>query len=194
MKELVKKRIKVSLLLILFGITTSAMGQVGAWDPNLEEKSAKTISVFMESNDNMKSYFEDAYGYVVFPSIGKGGIVVGGAHGRGILYEQGEVVGQAKMTQVTVGFQWGGQAFSEVIFFKDYAALESFRKGELEFAGQVSAVALTKGASADIAYENGVAVYTLSKAGLVYEATLGGQKFKYLAKGKQKDLELVESK
>ena len=127
----------------------------------------------------MNSYFEDSYGYVVFPSIGKGGIVVGGAHGRGIVYEQGESIGAAKMTQVTLGFQWGGQAYSEVLFFKDKAALDSFKNSELEFSGQASVVAVTLGASADIAYENGVAVYTLTKGGLMYEASLGGQKFKF---------------
>ena len=128
----------------------------------------------------MESYFEDSYGYAIFPSVGKGAIVIGGAHGRGIVYEQGGLIGTAKMTQLTVGFQWGGQAYSEVLFFKNAEALESFKKSELEFSGQVSAVAITKGASADIAYENGVAVYTITKAGLMYEASLGGQKFKYL--------------
>lgn len=195
MKNLSKMKIQISLLVVLLTITSSSIAQVGAWDPKLEEKSAKTISIFEEKNDSMKSYFEDSFGFVVFPSIGKGGIVVGGAHGRGIVYKKGEVIGQAKMTQVTVGFQWGGQAFSEVIFFENHAALESFKNGNLEFAGQVSAVAITKGASADIAYENGVAVYTLSKAGLMYEASLGGQKFKFLPKGKQikTDEKIVET-
>ena len=186
---------QINLLVAFFAITFTAAAQVGAWDPKLEEKSAETKAKFEERNDRMKSYFEESYGYVVFPSIGKGGIVVGAAHGRGMVYEQGETIGQAKLTQVTVGLQWGGQAFSEVIFFKDKAALESFKNGDLEFAGQVSAVAITKGASADIAYENGAAVYTLSKAGLMYEAALGGQKFKYLPiKGSvEGDQEIVET-
>ena len=85
------------------------------------------------------------------------------------------------MTQVTLGLQWGGQSYSEVIFFDNAATLESFKNGEIEFSGQVSAVAITAGASADIAYKNGVAVYTVTRAGFMYEASLGGQKFKYLA-------------
>ena len=175
-----KVNIQTSLLVVLFVFATSAMAQVGAWDPKAEEKAEKTIATFKEKNDKMNSYFEDSYGYVVFPSVGKGGIVLGGAHGRGIVYEQGELIGAAKMTQITLGFQWGGQAYSEVLFFKDKDALDSFKKSDLEFSGQASAVAVTLGASADIAYENGVAVYTLAKGGLMYEASLGGQKFNYL--------------
>jgi lipid-binding SYLF domain-containing protein len=175
-----KVNIQTSLLVVLFVFATSAMAQVGAWDPKAEEKAEKTIATFKEKNDKMNSYFEDSYGYVVFPSVGKGGIVLGGAHGRGIVYEKGELIGAAKMTQITLGFQWGGQAYSEVLFFKDKDALDSFKKSEVEFSGQASAVAVTLGASADIAYENGVAVYTLAKGGLMYEASLGGQKFNYL--------------
>jgi len=181
MKNSNQTNIRTGLLVVLFIIATSAMAQVGAWDPKAQEKAEKTIATFKEKNDKMNSYFEDSYGYVVFPSVGKGGIVLGGAHGRGIVYEKGALIGAAKMTQVTLGFQWGGQAFSEVIFFKDKAALDSFKKSELEFSGQASAVAVTLGASADIAYENGVAVYTHTKGGLMYEASLGGQKFNYLS-------------
>ena len=190
-----KVNIQTSLLVVLFVIATSATAQVGAWVPKAEENAEKTITTFKEKNDKMHSYFEESYGYVVFPSVGKGGIVLGGAHGRGIVYEQGASIGAAKMTQVTVGFQWGGQAYSEVLFFKDKAALDSFKNSELEFAGQVSAVAVTLGASADIAYENGVAVYTLAKGGLMYEASLGGQKFKFLSDDNttEEELCLVET-
>ena len=180
MKNLSKMKFQTSLSIVLLVIFSSASAQIGAWNPNAEEKAQKAISSFKEKNENMGSYFEDSYGYAIFPSVGKGAIVIGGAHGRGIVYEQGELIGAAKMTQLTVGFQWGGQAYSEVLFFKNAEALESFKKSELEFSGQASAVAITKGASADIAYENGVAVYTITKAGLMYEASLGGQKFKYL--------------
>jgi lipid-binding SYLF domain-containing protein len=192
MKNLSKMNIQSSLLVVLFVFATSAMAQVGAWDPKAEEKAEKTITTFREKNDKMNSYFEDSYGYVVFPSIGKGGIVLGGAHGKGIVYEQGASIGAAKMTQVTFGFQWGGQAYSEVLFFKDKAALDSFKNSNFEFSGQASAVAVTLGASADIAYENGVAVYTLTKGGLMYEASLGGQKFNYLPNVISSDIEQLE--
>lgn len=180
MKNSNHTNLHTSLLVVLLILATSAMGQVGAWDPKAEEKAEKTITTFREKNDKMNSYFEDSYGYVVFPSVGKGGVVLGGAHGKGSVYEQGELIGEAKMTQVTFGFQWGGQAYSEVLFFKDKATLDSFKNSEFKFAGQASAVAVTLGASADIAYENGVAVYTLTKGGLMYEASLGGQKFNFL--------------
>lgn len=180
MKNSNQTNLQTSLLVVMLFLATSAMAQVAAWDPKAEEKAEKTITTYREKNDKMNSFFEDSYGYVVFPSVGKGGIVLGGAHGRGSVYEQGEFIGEAKMTQVTLGFQWGGQAYSEVLFFKDKATLDSFKNSELKFAGQASAVAVTLGASADIAYENGVAVYTLAKGGLMYEASLGGQKFNYL--------------
>jgi lipid-binding SYLF domain-containing protein len=170
---------KVTLLIALLLIGASYANAQQTWDVKMEGKSLRTIEIFKEKSWEMKSIFKNAYGYAVFPSIGKGGIVVGGAHGKGILYEQGKAVGDAKMTQVSVGFQWGGQSYSEIIFFEDKEALELFRTNRLELAAQASAVAVTAGISKDIPYNNGVAIYTLPKAGLMYEATVGGQKFKY---------------
>lgn len=154
--------------------------QIGAWDPEAERNCQKTIEEFKDKDQKFEDYFEKAWGYAVFPTIGKGAIGIGGAHGGGLVYEKGNVIGETKMTQITVGFQWGGQAYSEVIFFKDKKALKSFKYGEIEFSGQASAVAVTAGASADIAYENGVAVFTMAKGGLMYEASIGGQKFKFI--------------
>ena len=187
MKNSRKVRLTFGLTMLLFVFFSSAYAQLGAWSPKGVEKAEQAINTFKDKNDKMTDYFADTYGYVVFPSIGKGGIVLGAAHGRGIVYEQGEAIGEAKMTQVTLGLQWGGQAYSEVIFFKNAAALEAFKRGELEFSGQVSAVAITAGASADISYENDVAVYTLTKAGFMYEASLGGQKFKFIANNSSLD-------
>jgi lipid-binding SYLF domain-containing protein len=181
MKNSRKVRLTTGLTMLLFVFFSSAYAQLGAWNPKGVEKAEQAINTFKDKNDKMTDYFADSYGYVVFPSVGKGGIVLGAAHGRGIVYEQGEAIGEAKMTQVTIGLQWGGQAYSEVIFFKNAAALAAFKRGELEFSGQVSAVAITAGASADISYDNDVAVYTLTKAGFMYEASLGGQKFKFIA-------------
>ena len=180
MKNQSKVKMTTSLLIVLLVSGSSVFAQIGAWNPEEVERAEEAILTFKEKNDKLAPYFAKSYGYVVFPSVGKGGIVVGGAYGRGVVYEQGEVIGEAKITQVTIGLQWGGQSYSEIVFFDNAATLESFKKGELEFSGQVSAVAITAGASADIAYEDGVAVYTLTKAGFMYEASLGGQKFKYL--------------
>jgi lipid-binding SYLF domain-containing protein len=181
MKNSRKMKLTTSLTLVMLIFFSSTYAQIGAWNPEGVERAEQAIITFKEKNDKATAYFADAYGYVVFPSVGKGAIVLGAAHGRGIVYEQGEAIGEAKMTQVTLGLQWGGQAYSEVIFFKNAEALEAFKGDALEFSGQVSAVAITAGASADIAYENDVAVYTLTKAGFMYEASLGGQKFKFLA-------------
>ncbi len=127
----------------------------------------------------MQAWFREAYGYAVFPSVGKGGIGIGGSHGKGLVYEQRQLVGKTTLTEVTIGFQLGGQAFSEVIFFKDKTAFDDFTRENFEFGAQVSAVALTAGVSADLAYNGGVAVVTATKGGLMYEASVGGQKFSF---------------
>jgi len=134
---------------------------------------------FEEGDPGMQGWFRDAYAYAVFPNVGKGGFGIGGAHGKGLVYEQGKLVGKSSLIQVTVGFQFGGQAFSEVIFFKNKIAFDHFTQENFEFGAQVSAVALSAGVSADLAYSGGVAVVTATKGGLMYEASIGGQKFTY---------------
>ncbi|HSG82681.1 MAG TPA: hypothetical protein VLC48_10545 [Gemmatimonadota bacterium] len=140
----------------------------------------QVVATVVEKDPGMRAWFDTAYGYVVFPNVGKGGIGVGGAHGNGLVYKGGELVGKSELIQVTVGLQLGGQSFVELIFFKDETAFNDFTRGNFEFAAQASAVALTAGASADLAYNSGVAVMTMTNAGLMYEATVGGQKFKYV--------------
>ncbi len=134
---------------------------------------------FIKSDPLMKNLFDNSVGYVIFPNVGKGAIGVGGAAGNGILFEQGTAVGKAKMKQVTVGFQFGGQAYREVIFFENQAAVDQFKGGHFELSAQASAVAATKGASADVKYRNGIMIFTQEKGGLMYEASVGGQKFGY---------------
>ena len=150
-------------------------------------------------------FIDDAYGYAVFPSIGKGGIGIGGAHGKGEVFVGGKKVGKTKMSQITYGLQLGGQVYSQMIFFRDERAFDDFTSGNFEFGAQATAVALTAGAQAsttsggggntssgtdadsskvnadDKEYDSrsGMATFTIAKGGLMYEATLGGQKFKY---------------
>jgi lipid-binding SYLF domain-containing protein len=172
---------KIRLLLIL-AFTTSPLflsAQLGGWHPNLEEKAEQTIRTFKEKNSDFEAFFDEAYAYVVFPSIGKGGAGFGAALGTGIAYKSGRPVGKARVTQVTVGFQFGGQAYSEVIFFEKKEDFERFKESKFELAAQASAVAIDLGASINIAYEDGVAVFTMTKGGLMYEASIGGQKFKF---------------
>ncbi|PCH60602.1 MAG: hypothetical protein COC05_03960 [Gammaproteobacteria bacterium] len=169
---------------------------MAGWNPEAKESAekqdkenigvAEVIANFKNSDPGMQVFFDKAQGYAIFPTVGKGAIGIGGAFGRGEVYEQENLVGKATLTQVTVGFQLGGQAYSEIIFFKDKAAIDRFKKGRFELGAQVSAVAVTAGVSADAAYNNGVAIFTITKGGLMYEAAVGGQKFSYTPIGQVK--------
>jgi lipid-binding SYLF domain-containing protein len=156
----------------LFTTTLPARAQS---DKDVQE----TIQQFEKGDSGMKAWFRDAYGYAVFPSVGKGAVGVGGARGKGLVYERGTLIGKTTLTAVSIGLQLGGQAFREVIFFKDKTALDDFTRGNFEFEAGVSAVALKAGASADLGYSKGVAVMTATKGGLMYEASVGGQKFSF---------------
>ena len=142
------------------------------------------IEKFKAKDPGMAKIFADAVGYVVFPTVGKGGIGLGGARGKGWVYEGGKIIGKSTLTQVSFGFQFGGQAYSEIVFFQTAQAMENFKLGHLKFDAQASAVALTARASADLAYRNGVAIVTMAKGGLMYEASVGGQKFSFKPVGK----------
>lgn len=133
-------------------------------------------------NAGCKSWLETSHGYAVFPSVGKAGLVIGGAHGKGQVYEKGKVVGYTTITQGSIGLQIGAQSFTEIVFFKDKAALDAFREGNYELDAGATAVAGDKGASAAADYSNGVAIYVLGEGGLMAGAAVGGQKFSYAAK------------
>jgi len=168
-----------SLLIIAFGAVSPI---AFAWDPGevgeLDAKAQEALAAFKEQDDGVQRFIDAAAGYVIIPTVGKGGIGIGGARGKGLLYVGGEPAAIVTLTQLTIGFQWGGQAYSEFIFFKDGAAIEDFKRGNYELGAQASAVAVTAGASADADYSSGVAVFTQAKGGLMYEASVGGQKFK----------------
>jgi lipid-binding SYLF domain-containing protein len=183
-------------------LTSLALLLLAGWlTPARADDFSDTIATFQKAMES-KSFFGNAYGYAVFPTIGKGGIVVGGAHGNGRVYEKGKYVGDVSMTQLSIGAQLGGQAFSEIIFLQDKRAFDEFTKGEFEFGAEASAVAITAGVSAQAttggtgagksvssekaevkgSYQKGIAVFTVAKGGLMYEAAVGGQKFKYTKK------------
>jgi lipid-binding SYLF domain-containing protein len=134
---------------------------------------------FLKADWKMEKHFNESYGYVIFPNVGKGAVGIGGAAGNGVAYEQGQEIGMAKLTQLSIGFQWGGQAYREVVFFQNKEAMDNFKGNNIELAAQASAVAATAGASADANYKDGVMVFTMQKGGLMYEASVGGQKFKF---------------
>jgi hypothetical protein len=148
-------------------------------------KAHETIRLMKKADAGLSKFFSGAVGYAVFPNVAKGAIGVGGAHGSGILFEGGAALGKTTVSQVTVGFQLGGQAYSEVVFFENAATLSNFKHGNFAFAAQVSAVAIKAGASANAKYQSGVAVFTMTKGGLMYEASVGGQKFGFQPFGKK---------
>ena len=135
---------------------------------------------FIKSDPLMKALFDKAHSYVIFPNVGKGGFGIGGAAGNGVVYENNTIIGMAKLSQLSIGFQAGGQAYREVIFFESKKQLDRFKESLFEFSAQASAVAATEGASANVKYTDGVMVFTMQKGGLMYEAAVGGQKFKFM--------------
>jgi lipid-binding SYLF domain-containing protein len=172
-----------------------AVASTSAWADNYDEAR----KVFQQAGAS-GGFFDTAYGYALFPTIGKGGIGIGGAGGKGRVFVGGNHVGNTSMAQVTIGMQLGGQAYSMIIFFEDERAFTEFSSGNFEFGAQATAVAITAGASAGAStagggsagasggkndattagsYSKGMAVFTVAKGGLMYEASLGGQKYGY---------------
>ena len=147
-------------------------------DKKASDKTIKALNKFKKIS-SLKTYFKKARGYAVFPNVGKGGIGIGGARGKGEVFEKGKVIGSTSLTHVSIGFQLGGQAFSQIIFFKDKKSLERFTEGNFEFGASASAALISEGANASADYSDGVAVLTFLKGGLMYEASIGVQKFSY---------------
>lgn len=172
---------KNSLAILAFlALSVLALPRVQAQNnETLKMDSKEAKMAFMKADESMKSFFDNSYGYVIFPSVTKAAVIVGGAGAKGVIYEKGKPIGMAKMAQATVGAQVGGQEYREVIFFENKAALDRFKENKLEFSGQVSAVAVKTGAAANAKYADGVTVFTQEKGGLMLEASLGGQKFTY---------------
>jgi lipid-binding SYLF domain-containing protein len=168
-------------------------------------KDSDVINLFSNAGQS-GAYFKRSYGYAIFPTIGKGGLGVGAAHGSGHVYQHGKLIGHVTMNQLSVGWQAGGEAYSEIIFFEDKRALNEFTSGNFEFSGDVGATLITASASASAGttgensaasaekkvaatqgeYHAGMAVFTIAKGGLMYNATIEGQKFSYEPRGNQK--------
>ena len=172
---------RIMLLIVPIFIFASIVNAQDAKHERIIDDSKNAKSEFLKSDKLMQSLFDNSYAYVIFPNVGKGAVGVGGAAGTGVVYEKSKMIGTARMTQVTVGLQIGGQAYREVIFFENEEALNRFRDNKFEFAAQTSAVAATSGASSNAKYRDGVLVFSQEKAGLMYEASIGGQKFSYTA-------------
>jgi lipid-binding SYLF domain-containing protein len=161
-----------------------------------------TITLFKNAGES-GSFFHHCYGYAVFPTIGKGAFVVGGAHGKGRVFAHGKYIGDTSLTQVSVGFQAGGEGYSQIVFFEDKRALDEFTNGNFEFDAGVRVVAITaaaggnagtQGVSGDVSggkkdaattgdYYKGMAVFTIVKGGALYQASVAGQKYSYKPAG-----------
>lgn len=187
---------RINQLVVFFAAILAAAGVAKAG------KYEDTISLFNNAGESA-TFFKNSYGYAVFPNIGEGGFVVGGAYGKGRVYVHGQLAGDTTMKQLSVGFQAGGKGYSQIIFFQDKRALDQFESGSFEFSAGASAIAVTAGANASVGtngvtsgasagkrdastdgiYNAGMAVFTIAKGGLMYAAALAGQKFTYQARG-----------
>jgi lipid-binding SYLF domain-containing protein len=162
---------------LLSGCSTSPKSE--AKRENLETQAQASIDLAKATDPGMAKFFDTSAGYAVFPSIGKGAWIVGGAYGKGILYEHGQPVGYCDMTQASIGFAWGGEAFTEFVFFETPEAVNKFKAGQATLSAQASAVAVKTGAAAKAQFVDGVAVFITGLKGAMVEASVGGQKFSY---------------
>ncbi len=174
------KKLLISAFVMAFAFSSTLA--FSAWDKDesieLTAKAKEALAAFKAEDPSAQNFINQSVGFVVIPTVGKAGFGIGGARGKGVLYENGAVTAVVTLTQLSIGFQWGGQAYSEFIFFQDTPTLTNFKGGNFELNAQASAVAVTAGASADAAFVNGMAIFTRAKGGLMYEAAVGGQKFK----------------
>jgi lipid-binding SYLF domain-containing protein len=178
---------------LLFLACLACAGAVAASGEKRDDMQA--LEKFLQS-DVVAGFHESAYGYAIFPTIGKGGIGIGAAHGKGRVYRNGNKLGEVSMTQVSIGLQLGGQAYRQVIYFEDERALKDFTSGNFEFGAQAEAVAITASAGAQAGtegssasanekqssaakYRKGMIVFTMGKGGLMYQASIGGQKYEF---------------
>jgi lipid-binding SYLF domain-containing protein len=189
---------KKNIIHLMSLITTAALIFVAT--NAVADDYSNTINTFKKSPVT-EPYFKNAYGYAVFPKVGKGGLGIGGAYGRGQVYRGGKATGKTSLIKVSIGFQAGGQAFSEIIFFQDKRAYDEFTSGGFEFDAQASAVAITAGAQvqagtggstagtsaghsgkhAEVNYRKGMAIFVHVRGGFMYEAAIAGQRFNYEA-------------
>jgi len=184
----------------LLAATALVLG-AGLVAPAWADEYDETIELFRKADESGK-FFANAYGYAVFPTIGKGAIGVGGAHGNGRVFEQGKYIGDSTMNQLSIGFQLGGQGFSQIVFFQNSGALQKFISKDFQFGAEANAVAITAAANATAgtggatagagvdkeknkvagSYNSGMAIFTINKGGLMYEVSVKGQKYSFTKK------------
>jgi lipid-binding SYLF domain-containing protein len=167
----------LAIALALAGCSTAPRSPEGR--DALDQTARATLNQLKLEDSSLGIFLSSAYGYAVFPSIGKGGLIAGGSYGKGAVYERGNLVGFADVSQATIGLQAGGQSFSQVIVFQTREKLADFQSGNFTFTGNASAVAVQANAAAGTQFINGVAIFISDAAGLMAEASVGGQRFTY---------------
>ena len=168
-----------AILVASGGCNSSPEPKGEAKKASLTREGDLALTAMREADPGLESFLADSHGYAIFPSVGKGGLIVGGAFGRGEVYEMGRHVGYANITEASVGAQVGGQTFHELIVFQNQAAMDRFKRGDVAFGANASAVALKAGAARGTTFKDGMAVFTKPEGGAMVEASIGGQRFKY---------------
>jgi lipid-binding SYLF domain-containing protein len=174
--KIMKNKIRYMALAALVAVFSIPAAQAA---DDIQQASKDTVDAFKKADPSMKTFFDTSTGYAVFPDIGKGGFIVGGAHGKGLVYETNKLIGRASMTQASIGAQAGGQTFAQIIFFETPDVLNDFKSSKFEMSADASAVAAAQGVAATARFRKGVAVFALPKKGLMAEASVGGQRFKF---------------
>ena len=172
--KILKSIIYTTLLFLAFGLNAQ-----NSKDQKIIKDANKAKGKLIKMEVGLDQFFTNSAGYVIFPNVGKGGLIIGGASGNGVVYENGTIIGMANLKKLSVGLQAGGQAITEVIFFETENDLNEFKEGDVEFSAEASAVALKSGIAVNAKYRDGVAVFALPKAGLMADASVGGQKFEF---------------
>jgi lipid-binding SYLF domain-containing protein len=166
-------------LLTSLALTVSAADSKPSDLDKLKSEVNEAIALFKKADTGIAKFFTDSQGYALLPKVAKGAAGIGAAHGKGLVFEKDKLVGEASMTQITLGLQLGGQAYAEAVFFETTESLARFKEGKFALSAQASATAAAEGAAANARYEQGVAIFTLPQGGLMFEASVGGQKFKF---------------
>jgi lipid-binding SYLF domain-containing protein len=172
------KILKAVSLVLTFLLGTATYGQ-NEKDKKIIEDASTAKQALLKQDTGLENFFDKSAGYVIFPNVGKGGFIIGGASGNGVVYENGKIIGMADLKKLNIGLQAGGQAIIEVIFFETDKDLAAFKQSDFQFGAEASAVAVKSGIAFNAKYKDGVAVFALPKAGLMADASVGGQKFKF---------------
>ncbi len=172
------KSVKSMVILSMMFIVSMGTAQSRS-DKKLMQDAKRAKKTLLKTDASLEKFFKESSGYVIFPNVGKGGFIIGGASGNGVVYEAGQTIGMADLKKLNIGLQAGGQAIIEVIFFETAVDLDRFKEGKFQFAAEASAVALKSGIAFNAKYKDGVAVFALPKAGLMADASVGGQKFSF---------------